>query len=133
ERALAWSEQTVIGRFGQVRDAQGGIQRLVVLGFGKLGGGELNFSSDIDLVLAYAEPGTSDGRRGLEADEYFARLGRQRVALLADPHGNGVAARVDLRLRPFGSAVGRALPFGAMEACHQREGRGWERSARAST
>lgn len=128
-QALAWAEQTVGRRFGRVHDAQGQAQQLVVLGFGKLGGGELNFSSDIDLVLAYAEPGTSDGRRALDAGEYFARLGRQLVGLLAEPQANGVAARVDLRLRPFGSAGRLALPFAAMEQYYQREGRDWERYA----
>ncbi len=128
-RALAWSERHVAARFGRVHDASGQTQRLVVLGFGKLGGGELNFSSDIDLVLAYPETGTSDGRRELDAGEYFVRLGRQLVGLMAEPQANGVAARVDLRLRPFGSAGRLALPFAAMEQYYQREGRDWERYA----
>src|SRR5699024_7957015 len=127
--AMAWSERHVARRFGQVHDEAGNTQRLVVLGFGKLGGGELNFSSDIDLVLAYAESGVSDGRRELDAGEYFVRLGRQLVRLLAEPQANGVAARVDLRLRPFGSAGRLALPFAAMEQYYQREGRDWERYA----
>jgi glutamate-ammonia-ligase adenylyltransferase len=127
--ALAWSEQRIAERFGQVHDDIGRGQHLVVLGFGKLGGGELNFSSDIDLVLAYPEAGSSDGRRRLDAGEYFARLGQQLVRLLAEPQPNGVAARVDLRLRPFGSAGRLALPFAAMEQYYQREGRDWERYA----
>src|SRR5699024_5252171 len=61
--------------------------------------------------------------------EYFVRLGRQLVRLLAEPQANGVAARVDLRLRPFGSAGRLALPFAAMEQYYQREGRDWERYA----
>ncbi len=128
-RALAWADAAVAARYGHVRDGQGRIQQLVVLAFGKLGGSELNFSSDIDLVLAYAEPGSSDGRRELDAGEYFTRLGRQLVRLLAEPQRNGVAARVDLRLRPFGSAGRLALPFAAMEQYYQREGRDWERYA----
>ncbi|HET6586490.1 MAG TPA: bifunctional [glutamate--ammonia ligase]-adenylyl-L-tyrosine phosphorylase/[glutamate--ammonia-ligase] adenylyltransferase [Oleiagrimonas sp.] len=128
-QALAWTERNIATRFGHVHDAQGQMQQLVVLAFGKLGGGELNFSSDIDLVLAYAEPGASDGRRELDAGEYFVRLGRQLVSLLAEPQANGVAARVDLRLRPFGTAGRLALPFAAMEQYYQREGRDWERYA----
>lgn len=127
--ALVWAEAAVAARFGEVHDAAGAVQRLVVLGFGKLGGGELNFSSDIDLVLAYPESGTSDGRRALDAGEYFARLVRRLVSLLADRADNGVVARVDLRLRPFGTAGGLALPFAAMEQYYQREGRDWERYA----
>lgn len=128
-QALAWAQSAVGKRYGRIHDSRGVEQRLVVLGFGKLGGSELNFSSDIDLVLAYAESGNSDGRRELDAGEYFARLGRQLVSLLAEPQSNGAAARVDLRLRPFGSAGRLALPFAAMEQYYQREGRDWERYA----
>ncbi|HEX7342414.1 MAG TPA: bifunctional [glutamate--ammonia ligase]-adenylyl-L-tyrosine phosphorylase/[glutamate--ammonia-ligase] adenylyltransferase [Rhodanobacteraceae bacterium] len=128
-KALAWAEQSMASRYGSVHDAEGREQRLVVLGFGKLGGSELNFSSDIDLVLAYADAGTSDGRRSLDASEYFLRLGRQLVSLLAEPQANGIAARVDLRLRPFGNAGRLALPFAAMEQYYQRDGRDWERYA----
>ncbi|HEX7339994.1 MAG TPA: bifunctional [glutamate--ammonia ligase]-adenylyl-L-tyrosine phosphorylase/[glutamate--ammonia-ligase] adenylyltransferase [Rhodanobacteraceae bacterium] len=129
DKALAWAERATAARYGVVRDEAGRQQRLVVLGFGKLGGGELNFSSDIDLVFAYAESGVSDGRRSLDASEYFARLGRQLVRLMAEPQANGIAARVDLRLRPFGTAGRIALPFAAMEQYYQREGRDWERYA----
>ncbi|HET7269162.1 MAG TPA: bifunctional [glutamate--ammonia ligase]-adenylyl-L-tyrosine phosphorylase/[glutamate--ammonia-ligase] adenylyltransferase [Oleiagrimonas sp.] len=129
DKALQWAEQSLAARHGVVRDGEGRVQRLVVLGFGKLGGGELNFSSDVDLVLAYPEPGSSDGRRELDAGDYFARVGRQLVHLLSEPQANGVAARVDLRLRPFGNAGRLALPFAAMEQYYQREGRDWERYA----
>lgn len=129
ERALDWSERALQERFGVARDADGAVQRLVVLGFGKLGGSELNFSSDIDLILGYAEPGHSDGKRSLDHGEYFTRLARQLVRLLAEPTEQGIVARVDLRLRPFGSAGRLALPFAAMEQYYQREGRDWERYA----
>ncbi|MDA3914270.1 bifunctional [glutamate--ammonia ligase]-adenylyl-L-tyrosine phosphorylase/[glutamate--ammonia-ligase] adenylyltransferase [Oleiagrimonas sp.] len=129
ERALVWSETAIEARFGVARNAEGEAQRMVVLGFGKLGGSELNFSSDIDLVLGYAEAERSDGKRPLEGAEYFTRLGRQLVRLLAEPTAQGIVARVDLRLRPFGSAGRIALPFVAMEQYYQREGRDWERYA----
>lgn len=128
-KALQWAEQSLVTRFGVVRDGDGQAQNMVVLGFGKLGGGELNFSSDVDLVLAYPESGVSDGRRELDAGDYFTRVGRQLVRLLSEPRANGVAARVDLRLRPFGNAGRLALPFAAMEQYYQREGRDWERYA----
>ena len=127
--ALDWAQQALQQRYGVARDAHGVAQRMLVLGFGKLGGGELNFSSDIDLILAYAESGQSDGPRVLDNGEYFVRMGRQLVRLLAEPHANGIAARVDLRLRPFGNAGRLALPFAAMEQYYQREGRDWERYA----
>lgn len=127
--ALAGAEREVAARHGIVRDASGRPQRLVVLGFGKLGGDELNFSSDVDLAFAYAEPGDSDGARPLAAEEYFARIGRALVALLADRDADGYVFRVDLRLRPYGNAGRIALSFAAMEQYYQREGRDWERYA----
>jgi glutamate-ammonia-ligase adenylyltransferase len=127
--ALGWAEQSLAARFGHARSAEGALQRLVVVGFGKLGGGELNFSSDIDLVLAYPHGGQSDGARTLDNSEYFVRLGRHLVRLLNEPTDDGICARVDLRLRPFGNAGRLALSFAAMEQYYQSEGRDWERYA----
>jgi glutamate-ammonia-ligase adenylyltransferase len=129
EQALAWCERQLAARYGHPRGADGSAQRLVVVGFGKLGGSELNFSSDIDLVLAYPQSGQSDGARSLDNSEYFVRLVRQLVRLLNEPTLDGICARVDLRLRPFGSAGRLALPFAAMEQYYQSEGRDWERYA----
>ncbi|MGA9420827.1 MAG: glutamine-synthetase adenylyltransferase, partial [Rhodanobacteraceae bacterium] len=122
-------ETQVAARHGVVRSDAGDIQRLVVLALGKLGGGELNFSSDIDLVFAYPQNGRSDGERALEAEPYFTRVCRQLVTLLAERSADGYAYRVDLRLRPFGKAGRLALSFAAMELYYQREGRDWERYA----
>jgi len=127
--ALAHAERTLIARHGEPRDAAGNAQRLVVLGFGKLGGNELNFSSDIDLVLAFAENGQTDGARPLANEMFFARVAQQLVKLLAEITVDGYVFRVDLRLRPFGSAGRVALSFAAMEQYYQREGRDWERYA----
>ncbi|HEX7814233.1 bifunctional [glutamate--ammonia ligase]-adenylyl-L-tyrosine phosphorylase/[glutamate--ammonia-ligase] adenylyltransferase [Dyella sp.] len=127
--ALGWGEEALAARYGHSRSHEGVLQRMVVLGFGKLGGSELNFSSDIDLVLAYPHSGQSDGHRSLDNSEYFVRLGRQLVRLLHEPTVDGICARVDLRLRPFGNAGRLALPFSAMEQYYQSEGRDWERYA----
>jgi glutamate-ammonia-ligase adenylyltransferase len=116
-------------RHGSLRDASGVPQQLVVFGLGKLGGGELNFSSDVDLVYAYPERGTSDGARALDADDYFARIGQKLAALLGEVTADGFSHRVDLRLRPFGASGRIALSFAAMEQYYQREGRDWERYA----
>ncbi len=121
EAALAGAERRVAARHGAIRDTKSAPQRLVVYGLGKLGGGELNFSSDIDLVLAYAEDGTSDGARPLDADAYYARIGQQFVALLAERDAEGYVYRVDLRLRPFGNSGRTAFSFAAMEQYYQRE------------
>jgi glutamate-ammonia-ligase adenylyltransferase len=127
--ALSALEADFATRHGVVRDADGCAQRLVVFGLGKLGGGELNFSSDIDLVYAYASEGESDGARPLAAEAYFARLGQQLAKLLDEVTADGFSHRVDLRLRPFGNAGRVALSFAAMEQYFQREGRDWERYA----
>ncbi len=116
-------------RSGVVRAADGSVQRLIVFGLGKLGGGELNFSSDVDLVYAYEHDGESDGARALAASDYFARLGQQLAKLLDEVTEDGFCHRVDLRLRPFGNAGRVALSFAAMELYFQREGRDWERYA----
>jgi len=129
EAALRGAERSVAIRHGVVRDANAHAQRLVVLALGKLGGGELNFSSDIDVVFAFAEHADSDGTRVLDATTYYTRIGQALVSLLADRDADGYVYRVDLRLRPFGSAGRVALSFAAMEQYFQREGRDWERYA----
>ncbi|MGH8031749.1 MAG: bifunctional [glutamate--ammonia ligase]-adenylyl-L-tyrosine phosphorylase/[glutamate--ammonia-ligase] adenylyltransferase, partial [Luteimonas sp.] len=132
--ALTALEGEFAQRHGVVRAADGRVQRLVVFGLGKLGGGELNFSSDVDLVYAYAEDGDSRSDenasvRPLAAESYFARLGQQLARLLDETTADGFCHRVDLRLRPFGSAGRVALSFAAMEQYFQRDGRDWERYA----
>ncbi len=127
--ALQYAEAEFAERHGVARSDDGTQQRIVVLALGKLGGGELNFSSDIDLILAYPENGHSDGARALPNETYFARQGQLLVKLLAQISADGYVYRVDLRLRPFGSAGRVALSFAAMEQYYQREGRDWERYA----
>lgn len=129
EVALAAIETQLIARHGQPRDNDGEAQRLVVFALGKLGGSELNFSSDIDLVFAYPQAGSSDGARALDNETWFLRAGQRLIALLGDTTAEGFGFRVDMRLRPFGSAGRLALSFTAMEHYFQREGRDWERYA----
>ncbi|TDK31492.1 bifunctional [glutamate--ammonia ligase]-adenylyl-L-tyrosine phosphorylase/[glutamate--ammonia-ligase] adenylyltransferase [Luteimonas terrae] len=127
--ALDALEAEFAQRYGRVRDVDGNAVRLVVFGLGKLGGGELNFSSDIDLIYGFAAAGESDGARALAAEDYFTRLGQQLAKLLDETTADGFSHRVDLRLRPFGSAGRIALSFAAMEQYFQHEGRDWERYA----
>ena len=129
QTALVALEVEFARRHGTVHAADGTPQRLVVFGLGKLGGGELNFSSDIDLVYAYPQGGESNGVRPLAAEDYFARLGQQLAKLLDEPTVDGFCHRVDLRLRPFGNAGRVALSFAGMDQYFQREGRDWERYA----
>ncbi|GAA5004110.1 bifunctional [glutamate--ammonia ligase]-adenylyl-L-tyrosine phosphorylase/[glutamate--ammonia-ligase] adenylyltransferase [Pseudoluteimonas lycopersici] len=127
--ALAALEGEFAERHGVVRDGDGVAQSLVVFGLGKLGGGELNFSSDIDLVYAYERDGESDGPRPLAAEDYFSRLGQRLAKLLDEVTADGFSHRVDLRLRPYGNAGRIAWSFAALEQYFQREGRDWERYA----
>lgn len=127
--ALDAIQDSMANRHGRVRDRAGNVQSLVVFGLGKLGGAELNFSSDVDLVYAYPEAGESDGSRCLDAEAWFTRVGQRLLQLLGDVTADGFCHRVDLRLRPFGSSGRLALSFAAMEQYFQREGRDWERYA----
>lgn len=129
EEALEHLEGWYRARFGTPRNGAGEAQRLVVLGMGKLGARELNFSSDIDLVLAWPEPGRTDGPRPLDNSEFFARLGRGLVKVLDERTAEGFVFRTDLRLRPYGSAGPVAMHFDAMETYYQSQGREWERYA----
>jgi glutamate-ammonia-ligase adenylyltransferase len=104
-------------------------QRLVVVGMGKLGGGELNVSSDVDLVFLYPEEGETDGRRRLSNREFFERLGRRVIAALHEATADGFVFRVDMRLRPYGEAGPLAVPYSALEQYLVAQGRTWERYA----
>jgi glutamate-ammonia-ligase adenylyltransferase len=125
ERLHAWQCQ----RYGHPRAADGQPQRLVVLGMGKLGGRELNFSSDIDLIFTYPRQGQTDGARAVSNEEFFRRLGQRLGKVLAEPTAEGFVYRVDLRLRPFGDAGPLAVSFAAFEDYYQNHGRDWERYA----
>ncbi|WP_170113362.1 bifunctional [glutamate--ammonia ligase]-adenylyl-L-tyrosine phosphorylase/[glutamate--ammonia-ligase] adenylyltransferase [Ahniella affigens] len=129
EHALQRAEAELTPRFGQARHPDGLPMRLAVIGMGKLGGGELNFSSDVDLILTFAEAGETDGPRRLSHEEFFTKVGQRLAQLLGDVSVDGFVARVDYRLRPFGSAGRLAWTFDAMEHYYQREGRDWERYA----
>ncbi len=116
-------------RYGVPRAADGQPQQLVVLGMGKLGGRELNFSSDIDLIFTYPQQGQTDGARSISNEEFFRRLGQRLTKTLAEPTAEGFVFRVDLRLRPFGDSGPLAVSFAAFEDYCQHHGRDWERYA----
>ncbi|MCC7325821.1 MAG: bifunctional [glutamate--ammonia ligase]-adenylyl-L-tyrosine phosphorylase/[glutamate--ammonia-ligase] adenylyltransferase [Burkholderiales bacterium] len=104
-------------------------QSLIVLGMGKLGGGELNVSSDIDLVFVYPEEGETAGPRVIANREYFDRLGRRIITTLNDATADGYVFRVDMRLRPYGDSGPLTTSFAALEAYLITQGRAWERYA----
>jgi glutamate-ammonia-ligase adenylyltransferase len=127
--ALALARRTLVARYGEPRSATGESQPLVVIGMGKLGGTELNFSSDVDLVLLFPEHGETDGARGIANEEFFTRLGQALARLLGAPTAEGFVLRVDLRLRPFGDSGPLVASFASFEDYLMRHGRDWERYA----
>ncbi|MDC0663114.1 bifunctional [glutamate--ammonia ligase]-adenylyl-L-tyrosine phosphorylase/[glutamate--ammonia-ligase] adenylyltransferase [Marinobacter sp. SS21] len=105
-------------------------QPMVVLGMGKLGGRELNVSSDIDLIFAFPSSGeTRGGRRSLDNQQFFIRLGQRLIQALDQITADGFVFRVDMRLRPYGQSGALALSFPALETYYQDQGRDWERYA----
>ncbi len=102
---------------------------LLVLAMGKLGGRELNFSSDVDLVFLFEHGGETDGRRPISYDEFFIRQGQRVIRLLDEATADGFVFRVDMRLRPFGDSGPLAVSLAAMEDYLQQHGRAWERYA----
>ena len=129
EAALLAAQNTLIGRFGVPRRRDGKEARFVVLALGKLGGKELNYSSDIDLMFLYDEDGKTDGGKPTSNQEYFDRLSRSVVKLLTEATDLGTAYRVDLRLRPEGSHGPVVVSFAAAQHYYENMGRTWERQA----
>lgn len=128
--ARAWLYDACCREFGTPMSAEGVPQHLLILGMGKLGGGELNFSSDIDLIFAYPENGkTQGGRRELDNAQFFTRLGQRLIKALDQPTIDGFVYRVDMRLRPFGDSGPLVMSFSALEDYYQEQGRDWERYA----
>jgi [glutamine synthetase] adenylyltransferase / [glutamine synthetase]-adenylyl-L-tyrosine phosphorylase len=115
--------------FGEPLRSNSTLSPFIVLGMGKLGGRELNFSSDIDLIFLYTEAGETSGPRVLENEEYFNRLGREVIRLLDARNADGFVFRVDMRLRPFGESGPLVVSLASLEDYLQQHGRDWERYA----
>jgi [glutamine synthetase] adenylyltransferase / [glutamine synthetase]-adenylyl-L-tyrosine phosphorylase len=116
--------------FGHPMTNDGQVQSLLIVGMGKLGGRELNVSSDIDLIFLYEEDGdTQGGRRSLSNHEYFTRLGKKLIGLLSDVTADGYVFRVDMRLRPNGDSGPLVCSLGMLETYLLVQGREWERYA----
>ena len=131
EGALGWLEGHFAARWGTPAPrADGAAQRLIVLGMGKLGAGELNLSSDIDLIFAFPEKGTTQGgAREYEHQQYFTKLGQKLIAALDAISADGFVFRVDMRLRPLGDGGPLVGSFNTFTSYYQDQGREWERYA----
>ena len=102
---------------------------LIVIGMGKLGAFELNFSSDIDLIFCYPDAVAARKRGALSPEQYFTRLGQSLIQALSNQDHDGFVFRVDMRLRPYGDAGALVCSFEALEDYYQSQGREWERYA----
>lgn len=129
DAATKYAERQLEPRLGVCRSKGGARIPLVIIGMGKLGGNELNFSSDIDIIFCYPEDGETDGSRSLSAHEYFSRLSRQIIALIDEVTADGFVFRIDTRLRPFGDSGPHVVSFPALESYLLKHGRDWERYA----
>ena len=127
--ALQAARTHLASTFGSPRGAGEEQPQLIVVGMGKLGGCELNFSSDIDLVLLFQGAGETDGPRAIDNQDYFTRLGRELIRLLDARTDEGFVFRVDVRLRPFGDSGPLVVSLGSLEDYLQQHGRDWERYA----
>lgn len=129
EAALQAALAKCEARRGVPRTRDGRRARFFVLAMGKLGGLELNYSSDIDLIFIYDGEGQTGGRRPIANSEFFADVARETVALLSTPTDQGIAYRVDLRLRPEGKRGPIVISKDAAWRYYDFRGRTWERQA----
>jgi glutamate-ammonia-ligase adenylyltransferase len=129
QHAIQFHSAQLQTQYGEPRGPQGDAQTLIVVGMGKLGGAELNVSSDIDLIFAYEQEGDTNGAQVITNQEYFTKLGKRVIAALDDATEDGFVFRVDMRLRPFGSEGALVSCLDALEDYYQNYGREWERYA----
>ena len=127
--AIDFLNTWLVESYGQPVDGQGYPQHLIVIGMGKLGGGELNVSSDIDLIFAYAAEGETTGEKSISNQDFFVRLAKKLIAVIDEITEDGFVFRVDMRLRPFGSEGALVSNLDALEEYYQNNGREWERYA----
>ncbi|CAK1283915.1 bifunctional glutamine-synthetase adenylyltransferase/deadenyltransferase [Burkholderia pseudomallei] len=131
QRALALLAAELEAQYGEPRGPSGERLALGVVGMGKLGGRELNVSSDIDLIFVYEDDGeTAGGARGpISVHEFFTRLGRRLIGVLSEATADGYVFRVDMRLRPNGDSGPLVCSLGMLEEYFYVQGREWERYA----
>jgi len=115
--------------YGVPVDADGNFQGIIVLGMGKLGAGELNFSSDIDLIFAYPRQGYTNGKNIISNEEFFTKLCRRFLTFFSPDFRAMNFYRIDTRLRPYGDGGPLVMSSDSFEAYYQAQGREWERYA----
>ncbi len=129
DTALQYLYEELGKSFGFPVDADGNFQRLIILGMGKLGAHELNFSSDIDLIFVYPEQGYTNGENIISNEEFFIKLCRRFLKFFTPGMDEINFYRIDTRLRPYGDSGPVVMSAAAFEAYYQAQGREWERYA----
>ena len=127
--ALDYYHRQLVATYGEPLDKQGRPQRLMIIGMGKLGGRELNVSSDVDYIFIYPEDGDTAGPKSIENFDFFTRLGKRIIGALGDLTADGQVFRVDMRLRPNGDSGPLVCSLDALENYFITQGREWERYA----
>jgi glutamate-ammonia-ligase adenylyltransferase len=127
--ALDHHHRQLAATYGEPLDRSGHAQRLLVIGMGKLGGRELNVSSDVDYIFIYPEEGDTAGPKSIENFDFFTRLGKRLIAALGEITADGQVFRVDMRLRPNGDSGPLVCSLDALENYFITQGREWERYA----
>lgn len=131
--AIQKAYQTIYEQLIQIHGipthTNGQAMHLIILGMGKLGGQELNVSSDIDLIMLYANEGETTGRRPISYHEFFSKLTQRMMPIISEQTADGMVFRTDLRLRPDGDAGPLAWSLEALENYLITQGREWERYA----
>ncbi|RMA80195.1 glutamate-ammonia-ligase adenylyltransferase [Umboniibacter marinipuniceus] len=131
EIARDWHQQQLSQQFGEARSISGEPLSLAILAMGKLGGRELNLSSDIDLVFCFREAGYTQSEKQIDHQRYFTKIGQGIIRSLDQTTAEGFVYRVDMRLRPYGSSGALVSNFDSFEQYLQSQGRPWERYAMA--
>ena len=121
--------KALVKRYGEPISEQGKIQQLIIVGMGKLGGHELNPSSDIDIIFTYPESGQTRGKESISNQDFFTLLAKDIIASFSDYSADGILFRVDLRLRPFGSDGLLVFSLESLESYFESHGLDWERYA----
>ncbi|SET43939.1 bifunctional [glutamate--ammonia ligase]-adenylyl-L-tyrosine phosphorylase/[glutamate--ammonia-ligase] adenylyltransferase [Thorsellia anophelis] len=133
-----WAYSTISNEIGKPTNQSGQIQPFIILAMGKLGGRELNFSSDIDLIFTYPESGETvhesnkelaKRRSTKDNNQFFQKVAQKVIRLLDTVTEDGFVYRVDMRLRPLGDSGPLVISFSALEDYYQEQGRDWERYA----
>jgi glutamate-ammonia-ligase adenylyltransferase len=127
--ALDHYHRQLAASYGEPLDREGRPQRLLIIGMGKLGGRELNVSSDVDYIFVYPEEGDTAGPKSIENYDFFTRLGKRVIAALGELTADGQVFRVDMRLRPNGDSGPLVCSLDALENYFITQGREWERYA----